>query len=261
MKSHNIFFLILLLIFPTSAFSQSASEEPNITIRVLNGKYLVSGIVDGQVTRDLLVSQLQTELPVGSLKIDVKTDYGVGPFAVGWQEEFQKSLMKVREWKSGLYVFSRNKAKDRKAFEAFLRSSNFQPLNKVEQEKLIDPTKKTTLVFLFATWCGPCRVQIPRLNDFFSEYSQQGLDIVALDTDDESKKDIDEFIRQNKMIYRVGLASLALQNSFVNATRFPGIPQILVIVEGKIVHITAGAAPNEAEKLKSIVRQIVMASK
>lgn len=49
--------------------------------------------------------------------------------------------------------------------------------------KLSDLKGKVVLLDFWATWCGPCRAGIPHLNDLYSAYGKQGLEIVGISID------------------------------------------------------------------------------
>jgi thiol-disulfide isomerase/thioredoxin len=43
---------------------------------------------------------------------------------------------------------------------------------------------KPFMINFWATWCGPCRAEIPALKKLYAEYNPQGLEIVAISVDD-----------------------------------------------------------------------------
>jgi AhpC/TSA family len=56
---------------------------------------------------------------------------------------------------------------------------------------------KVVLVNFWATWCQPCRVEIPWLIEFQKKYGPQGLVILGVAMDDEGRKVVQPFV-QNK---------------------------------------------------------------
>ena len=75
-----------------------------------------------------------------------------------------------------------------------------------EPVKQFEPGK-AYLVEFWATWCGPCRVSIPHLNDIYTKYKDKGLIVIGQDCWEEDEKLVAPFVEQmgEKMTYRVAL--------------------------------------------------------
>jgi thiol-disulfide isomerase/thioredoxin len=54
---------------------------------------------------------------------------------------------------------------------------------------LTDLKGKPVLLNFWATWCAPCKVEMPWFEEFSKKYAGQGLQVVGVDEDDEVKKD------------------------------------------------------------------------
>src|SRR5262249_45636499 len=71
----------------------------------------------------------------------------------------------------------------------------------------LDDTKgKIVLLNFWATWCGPCRAEIPDLIELQTKYKDQ-LAIIALATDEDEPDDVKKFAQKTHINYRVGMAS------------------------------------------------------
>ena len=72
---------------------------------------------------------------------------------------------------------------------------------------------KVVLVNVWATWCSPCRVEMPTLNAFYRRYHSRGLVILGLSIDEASDvAQVRQVMRQ--FSYPAALASAAKANGF-----------------------------------------------
>jgi cytochrome c biogenesis protein CcmG/thiol:disulfide interchange protein DsbE len=62
---------------------------------------------------------------------------------------------------------------------------------------------KAVLLNFWATWCGPCKIEMPWLVDLQTKYGPQGLQIVGVAMDDTSDKEIADFAHKMGVNYVV----------------------------------------------------------
>jgi thiol-disulfide isomerase/thioredoxin len=72
--------------------------------------------------------------------------------------------------------------------------------------RLDDFRGRVYVVNLWATWCGPCRVEVPGLNKIYEDHRARGVEFVGLTAEDpeESSEKVREFVDEFRMSYRVG---------------------------------------------------------
>jgi len=61
---------------------------------------------------------------------------------------------------------------------------------------------KVILLDFWATWCAPCKVEIPWFTEFQSKYGPRGLSVIGVSVDDTREK-LKPFMQQYKMTYPV----------------------------------------------------------
>jgi thiol-disulfide isomerase/thioredoxin len=98
--------------------------------------------------------------------------------------------------------------------------------------RLSDFKDKVIVVDLWATWCGPCRLEVPHLVELQKEYGAKGVEVIGLTTEDPSadEEKVRDFAREFKINYKLGWSprevSLALMQGNTS------IPQTFVIAPG-----------------------------
>src|SRR6185295_1023308 len=102
--------------------------------------------------------------------------------------------------------------------------------------KLANYSGKVLLVNLWATWCGPCRMETPELVKLHKEYQSRGVEMIGLSTEDPeaSAESVSDFIREYKVDYQIGWATREVAQTLMQGRT--SIPQSFVIArDGRIV--------------------------
>jgi len=110
--------------------------------------------------------------------------------------------------------------------------------------KLADHSGKVLLVNLWATWCGPCRSEIPELVKLHKEYQDRGVEMIGLSTEDPdaSAQSVADFVRTYKVDYQIGWATHEVAITLMQGRT--SIPQSFIIArDGRIVKRFIGFHP------------------
>ncbi len=113
---------------------------------------------------------------------------------------------------------------------------------------------KVILLDFWATWCGPCKIEIPWFIEFQNKYGKDGLQVLGVSVDDTPDK-LKPFVSTMKMNYPVlqGLGHDDLQDAFGPMW---GIPVTAVISrDGKLCGKHTGISSKETfeQEIKSLL--------
>lgn len=125
--------------------------------------------------------------------------------------------------------------------------------------KLSDYAGKVVVVNLWATWCGPCRVEIPELIKLSEEYKSRGVELIGLTNEDPVGDEalVKDFVAKQKITYRVGWGDRNFSLGLMQGDVRDVIPQSFVISgDGRVVaHLTGFSAAQTPQKLRQAVEQ------
>jgi thiol-disulfide isomerase/thioredoxin len=97
---------------------------------------------------------------------------------------------------------------------------------------LDDVKGKIVLLNFWATWCGPCRAEIPDLIELQKKYKDQ-LAIIALATDEDEPAEVKKFAQKAGINYRIGMATDPLREQYGG---IPALPTSFIIdAQGRVV--------------------------
>lgn len=114
---------------------------------------------------------------------------------------------------------------------------------------------KILLVNFWATWCAPCRREIPLLNDLQAEYREEGVQIIGIAIDD--AKLVAEYANEIGIVYPVLVGeqeAIDVLRGF--GTDFEGLPiSVFVDRDGKIVgiHVAELKRPEAVAALEALL--------
>jgi thiol-disulfide isomerase/thioredoxin len=72
------------------------------------------------------------------------------------------------------------------------------------EQKLSDFKGKVVFLNFWATWCGPCRVEMPSMETLYNKYKDQGLEVLAVNIQ-EQQSDVAAFMKNNKLSFPAAL--------------------------------------------------------
>ena len=110
-----------------------------------------------------------------------------------------------------------------------------------EPIRLSSYSGKVLVINLWATWCGPCRIETPELVRLYREYRSKGVEVVGLSTENPqaSAEAVRRFVRDYDIDYRIGWATTEVAITLMQGR--DAIPQSFVIApSGRIIRRFVG---------------------
>lgn len=106
--------------------------------------------------------------------------------------------------------------------------------------KLSDLKGKVVLLNFWATWCGPCKAEIPWFIEFQKAYEAQGFTIVGVSMDDDGWRVVKPYVKSSGMNYPVLLGNDKMADSYGGVDAMP--TTMMIDRNGKISAIHSGLA-------------------
>ena len=121
--------------------------------------------------------------------------------------------------------------------------------------RLADLRGRPVLINIWATWCSPCREEMPSMNALYKDYSTKGLVMLAIAMDEEGKAVVAPFMQAYRLTFSVLLDP---QNMLGARLQVPGIPtSYLLDKRGRIVYHKISQRDWNTRQIRHIVEQLL----
>jgi len=107
-----------------------------------------------------------------------------------------------------------------------------------KQVRLADYRGKVVLLDFWATWCGPCRIEIPWFTEMERKNKDKGFAVLGVSMDDEGWKVVKPFVGEMKINYRVLLGTDQAAHDYGGLDALP--TTFLIDRDGKIASVHVG---------------------
>lgn len=104
-----------------------------------------------------------------------------------------------------------------------------------QRESTISNSSKLNMIIFWASWCGPCMLEIPELKQIYSEYKNSGIHMVSISID-ENKDAWDSALRNEGMGWEQLIVDSSLLNEVENRYHFNSIP-LVIFTDNKGIEI------------------------
>ncbi len=115
---------------------------------------------------------------------------------------------------------------------------------------------KVVFINLWATWCGPCRVEMPSINSLFSKIDSENIEFVVLSLDNDSDlMKVQQYVEKNSYQFPVYMP----HGYLVDQLQAEAIPTTLIInKQGKIVNRKTGITNFDTKKFKKYLEGLAV---
>ena len=255
MKACKTLLLLIFLLSCQIAFTQTFNSS--ITIRVSGGRAVVSGIVGDDFVKKEVIENIKTQLggDADFSKLTIQRD--AEPFRIEWRTELDKSLLKIKSWKSGVFIFSNKRSFADKNYPPLREEIAGAEISLIDGQKvsLKDYKNKLVVLFFLETWLGPGRTEAVELNEFYRGVSSRNIEIIGVSTETAptEKKNFRSLFRQLDIQYKFGWTDSKIFPFITEISKFQGIPQTFIILNGRLHAVFIGSGPKTMEKLKETI--------
>ncbi len=112
--------------------------------------------------------------------------------------------------------------------------------------------QKVVVVNFWATWCGPCRHEIPDFNEVYARYRDRGVEILGISVDQSPESEVPPFMKTNPIDYPVLVGSPELTYKY----SIRGLPTTFIIDRsGRITQRIIGMT--SAAKLETALQKLL----
>jgi thiol-disulfide isomerase/thioredoxin len=101
--------------------------------------------------------------------------------------------------------------------------------------------KQVILLNFFATWCGPCRAEMPELEQFYRAHAADGMVLVGIDAQ-EKHTAVDAFVREVGVSFPVGIDGTGDLEKLYDVSGYP--TTVVIGADGRVKVYQSGAIAN-----------------
>lgn len=113
---------------------------------------------------------------------------------------------------------------------------------------------KAVVINFWATWCGPCKIEMPWLVELQKKYGAQGLQIVGITKDDSDEATIAKFTKKMGVNYTILVGNQQVQDLYGGVGGLP--TSFFVNRSGKVVHEIIGL--DSESKFEDAIKQALL---
>jgi peroxiredoxin len=103
---------------------------------------------------------------------------------------------------------------------------------------------KPAVINFFATWCPPCREEIPGFVEVYNKHKEKGFELVGISLDTDTRENLPGFLMSNRIGYRILFGDLATARAYGGVSSIP--TTFFVGKDGEIKNVHIGYMDRDA---------------
>jgi peroxiredoxin len=103
---------------------------------------------------------------------------------------------------------------------------------------------KPVAINFFATWCPPCREEVPGFVEVYNKHKEKGFELVGISLDTDTRENLPGFLMSNKVGYRILFGDLATARAYGGVSALP--TTFFVGKDGEIKNVHVGYMDKDA---------------
>ena len=123
-----------------------------------------------------------------------------------------------------------------------------------DSQSLGDLKGKVVFLNFWATWCGPCRLEMPSMETLYNSYRERGLEILAVNCG-ERQSEVLTFMNENKLSFPVVLDSDGKVSITYGVQALP--TSYLIDREGMIKSLVVGSINWDTPEIRAVLEMLL----
>jgi len=103
---------------------------------------------------------------------------------------------------------------------------------------------KPAAINFFATWCPPCREEIPGFVEVYNRHKEKGFELIGISLDTDSRENLPGFMMNNRIDYKILFGDLATARAYGGVSALP--TTFFVGKDGEIKNVHVGYMDEDA---------------
>lgn len=126
--------------------------------------------------------------------------------------------------------------------------------NSDENIRLAEQRGKVVMLNFWAAWCGPCRQEMPLLDEMYQRYNKAGFELYGINVE-QNTDDAEKLLKELGTRFPILWDSDSKVSKLYNVSAMP--TTIMVDKDGEIRYVNRGYKPGDEEKYREQIRELI----